>query len=1317
MTRSKSLTLSRNNTRKEKRTTLSRIKSFIRWCFVLLFLAVLVAICVVYRRGADQLRDVASVYLQAQFPSVKTSFDSIALDATRGLRISGVKWSQKGASSEDSKVLLSAEELYVDCPVELHSLLTNAVQPRKIVVRRPCFYASSDYQKTKQEIGLLSPKVSNSSSCEIEIIDATLALCDPNGQVDKKIAGIRLQLLPDVSNAQSPQTDEPKVSTPEAPPVPPQEEERLVKTDASRSFEPRVRIGRAKTRTAEYTAYNSQVQIRPINAEEPKCQADVPSESSESHALDAASWTIEIEISNPYVESLRLSGRVDSQKWSVAGGVCKLDLSAIHDLLDELITLPSSFCNSVQGKTSFDVEASGDFKEQTPTFRIEGTVLNCSVTTPSLKYPLTEIESRYLATNNTIVVDKFAAHCGTTSIVGAYRQKGPLLSPETSTLKTRLDYFPLDDVLLNNLIKDAVQSGAFSKEQALLLTNFLEDYQFKATTNVEAIVEKKPQTNNEWKPTKIEISGQNVEFVYKDFPYRLDQLTGKIAIDAEETMTLELHSDANAPEIDITGRFFNVLSKPRGQVDVVANDRAIDAKLLAALPEFSRPTLQELHPSGRMDSRLRIVYDPLKSPEAPFHIETALDVRDGYVRYDLFPMPISSITGKIYMRDGAWVFNDLAGKIGAGAIVASGSLVDGKQLDEFTKEFRQIHLTAENEGGGVEFADEPLDASHYLSPAPLSTFASIPTPSNGPLAPESWRFRLTADVNAFPLGEELRNALVKYERKEDFEKLNLEGKGNGQIRVSYRTDLEKVAVEFDMKPIPGTTSLRPEKFPCELHNVDGRFVYREGTFKAEGFRAQNGRTSISADVVSKTIPDRGWTVDVANLRIDQLQIDRDLQSATPNQGLALLAFLNLTGSFNVDGAIRVSKGVGQQAKANAGWDLRIVAQQNSARPGVQLDAICGSVKLVGSAVEDGQALVYGAVNLDSLYYDDLQLTEVNGPFYYNGSDLFWGREAPTIRRTSLYQDPFLRSRIDLDPAFQTPLSPQGQNASVRIRRAPVNVARSKTNVRGQVQNEAPGFEAPEPAQDQPASLNVTADGRTPLQARLFDGIVVSDGVFNGGPTPTYRFSAALNNGNLEDVSRYFAPGSKPLKGKVDVHTSLQGEGRSVASLKGEGNMDVKEAELYELPQIVKIFQILSVQDPDQTAFDSANMKFQVLGDRLKVSDLLLKGDALTLFGEGWITLRGQEKLVDLTLNSRLGNASTKIPIVSDVLGEVGDQLTQIRVEGNLKTPIVHQEAAPGVKKAIWNVFPEREPEAVDKTPVERSRPIRDAWKKLTGKKE
>ncbi|MBP5620399.1 MAG: AsmA-like C-terminal domain-containing protein, partial [Thermoguttaceae bacterium] len=796
-------------------------------------------------------------------------------------------------------------------------------------------------------------------------------------------------------------------------------------------------------------------------------------------------------------------------------------------------------------------------------------------------------------------------------------------------------------------------------------------------------------------------------------------------------LTIALRSNEGTAPLAINGLFVDALSHPRGQVDVVAKNRSIDAKLLAATPPSCRPTLTQLHPSGEFDANLRMTFDPLKFPQKPFRIETRLDVRDGSVQYDYFPLPISSIAGTLYMRDGAWIFNGLSGKSGAANLAASGSIASGALIEEITAEvaasfsnrnkeesaaYDDVPYRLNASGGGAVFSDDAVPNS----PAPVDLFAALPVPVNAPLKKDAQRFQLTTNVENFPLGEELRAALVKYDKKEEFEKLNLNGKANGQIRVAYRTDSPKLALEFEMRPTQGSTSARPEGFPYEFRDVEGLFVYREGTFIVEGLRARNGRTTLSANVSSQTIPDRGWVLDLTNLRVDQIQIDRDLQSAAPNQALSFLSFLNLSGCFNVDGTMRVVKGGGAQSKPQALWNLRLVAQQNSARPGVKLDAVCGTVKLIGSARENESPIFLGEFNLDSLYCEDLQISNLNGPFYFNGSDLFWGKEAPTVQRTQLYQDAFLRTLIDADPVFQSAkLTSFSGNA---WRKTGENLQRNEQTLsRAQVQNqnEAPGFNVQDAQVSTGASLTALSasnDGRRTLQARIFGGYFACDGVFNMQETPTYRLNVSLHEGTLDDATRYFAPGTKPLKGRISARASLTGEGATLATLKGEGDIDVQDAELYELPQIVKIFQILSVKAPEQAAFHSMTVKYDVLGDRLKLSNVLLRGDALTLFGEGWLTIKGQEKLIDLTLNSRLGNPSTQIPVVSDLIGEVGDQITQIRVEGNVNSPVIHQEAAPGVKKAWWNVFPEREPEPTDKAPVERARPIRDAWKKVTGTK-
>ena len=55
---------------------------------------------------------------------------------------------------------------------------------------------------------------------------------------------------------------------------------------------------------------------------------------------------------------------------------------------------------------------------------------------------------------------------------------------------------------------------------------------------------------------------------------------------------------------------------------------------------------------------------------------------------------------------------------------------------------------------------------------------------------------------------------------------------------------------------------------------------------------------------------------------------------------------------------------------------------------------------------------------------------------------------------------------------------------------------------------------------------------------------------------------------------------------------------------------------------------------------------------------------------------GNQQLLDLTMNSRLGNKKNRIPVVSDLIGGAGDQIAQVRIEGPLHDPSVWQERFP-----------------------------------------
>ncbi len=1315
------------------------VKIVFRWCVFLVFLAAAVVAGIAYRRADAEIRRVVQTELQRKFPELNVSFESVRFDSTRGVRILSVVWRRPDAPP-DAPPLLEAEEIYVELPLDWNAVKSGNLAPRRIAITRPQMRSGVASAVFLDDLRRLKPTPSE-KPCPVEAFDGAIFFDDPdrsNGTTT--LAGLRLHLTPTPRSALAGES--------------PFSPEKLL--DDERLFD---------------AGPNVSISADNANNENNK---NVSNSADAANADETTVWALTLSASNPYVQELNVRGCVDGRRWAFRGAARQLDVAPVLQRLDAEKQGKLGSLRNARGQTSFDFEVADD-----PTvpdgvrFRVDGELSGGAVASPLLKFPLSDLEIRYSATQDSLSVERFAARSGATTLAASYRQVGPISAPNEGALRLRLNDYPLDDAHLKRL---AIENGAQANVESTKLrklVDFLNDYQFSATTNVDLTVEKSAQTNGGWRPTNLVISGSGLDLVCLAFPYRLEQLSGRVALDAAGALTIALRSEFNERSLKIDGRFDDALGTPSGSVEIEGLGYPIDARLLSALPASSRAELARLRPSGAFDANVKIDYAPNRAER--LQVKTTIGVRDAAIQYDLFPLPISSIGGLIQMEKGAWVFSNLSGKSGAARLRASGSFVSGAALagandandanDAVSPNSvkRSVYASAairpvsatvptsvENAPRGADFAD-------FVPQAPPALVDSIPTPPGAPLPPDAWRFELTTDVEDFPLGEELSSALVRYDGRESFEKLGLSGKANGQIRVAYRSDQRKLDVEFDAEPVAGAASLKPASLPYELGDLQGRAFYRAGEFRVDGFRARSGRTTYSANLLGRFAPNAGWTFDVSALRVEQLQLDRDLLSAAPSAAIAFVDYFQPNGFFNVDGAIRLERGAAANSRLQAAWDLRFVAQQNSFRPnGVELNNVCGRVKTRGFAVEGGSVAVGGEFDLDSFCWGDLLVSRTIGPFYFDGTDVFWGRDAPPVRRSALYQHPFLRERIDADPLYRAvgvaarPSLYRGQAPN-----APSLSALSSPSAASVADDAPPGFapdaststptqpSAPRPRiaaptappgllsnsganaatlgsgdaasfpGSQPVATVSAADERRPILARVCDGQATTDGVFYRRQVPTYKVVFNVKNARLADVTREFAPGSKPIQGRVAAYATLRGEGLNVATLKGEGGFSLQEAELYESPQIVKILQILSVREPDQTAFDSAFVDFEVIGERLQLKRVLLEGNALTLFGDGWLTVRDKEKLIDLTLNARLGSASDQIPLVSDFLGGVGDQLAQIRVEGALSSPIVRQERFSGVKKAWWNVFPEQEPTPTDAVPTERPKPLRDAFKRLT----
>jgi hypothetical protein len=200
-----------------------------------------------------------------------------------------------------------------------------------------------------------------------------------------------------------------------------------------------------------------------------------------------------------------------------------------------------------------------------------------------------------------------------------------------------------------------------------------------------------------------------------------------------------------------------------------------------------------------------------------------------------------------------------------------------------------------------------------------------------------------------------------------------------------------------------------------------------------------------------------------------------------------------------------------------------------------------------------------------------------------------------------------------------------------------------------------------------------------LTGKLFGGTVVSDGWAVFGLKPGYSLEANLVRADLARWAQEAMPGRQQLSGEIFANVQLRGRSFSVNDLAGRGNIQLRNADIYELPLMVSLLKVLSVRPPDTTAFTKSDIEFRIEAEHVYVEDIEFAGDAISLVGSGEI---GFNKQLRLTFHPIVGRNEGRMPLLRDVLGGASQQILLIHAEGTVDQPSLRREAFPGVSQAL-----------------------------------
>ncbi|MDA1017562.1 MAG: hypothetical protein O3A00_24275 [Planctomycetota bacterium] len=200
-----------------------------------------------------------------------------------------------------------------------------------------------------------------------------------------------------------------------------------------------------------------------------------------------------------------------------------------------------------------------------------------------------------------------------------------------------------------------------------------------------------------------------------------------------------------------------------------------------------------------------------------------------------------------------------------------------------------------------------------------------------------------------------------------------------------------------------------------------------------------------------------------------------------------------------------------------------------------------------------------------------------------------------------------------------------------------------------------------------------------VTAKAIDGTMTFDAICILESEPKYRIVSTIQDASLEEYARLYLPGESLLRGKIRGWIDLTGTGASPQDLSGRGRLEIKPAQIYELPVIGQVLKVLSFTTPDKTAFDHVLVDFNVERQTFWFNTIDLVGNAISLRGKGWARF---DKKLHLDFYSMLSRNGRAVPFFGALVGEATKGWVGVEVRGTVNASRADVKAIPQLDDAL-----------------------------------
>ncbi len=798
------------------------------------------------------------------------------------------------------------------------------------------------------------------------------------------------------------------------------------------------------------------------------------------------------------------------------------------------------------------------------------------------------------------------------------------------------------------------------------LRKMVEKYDIRGPVDLSLRMRKKAEAGADVEIVSGTLAARGASASYSRFPYRVSHLSGAVHFHPDGRIQLDrIAGDHGQGRVEVSGWIDGWSGDAACVLDITGTNILLDDDLLNGLSERNQELCRLFNLQARMNLGVRLQRAAAEKEDDEQPWQTAIDVHflDGSVNFVSFPYALNHLTGRMRVEEGWFEIEQLTARHGAAMVRARGTArrIAGQPTE------LDLHLEAKN----VALDTAIVDA---LPPAARQMYA---------------RFQPSGSIDV-----------------------------HGRVF----TDPQDTAVQYDLALDLNEVEWGLPDGPARLGRTKGKLRILPDRMVIESVTGRFGDADLSF---------AGWLnlrdpLFSLNVHSDWLPLDRLLYDTLPAGVRPVWDMFEPSGAIALD--LRCARGAtATQPAGESPLDYEAIIQPRDARAtyrGFPLPLTKMNGRLTvrpGQVVLDPLDARHGDCPLHLVGRIEWSAERTGVELSLQAKGLTFDeslRQAVPWRIRRMWNDLRPRGSVDLDlDRLSISLRP-GQPAelfwggSIALRDCALNLGPELTDIHGWLSGQIGWGARPEMAVDLALS-RMRVDGRelTNASARIereagspflrvqqivgqfYDGTLLGQAEVDfSADVPKYGLSLSCRDISLQKfLNARPAENEKAIEieGRVEGTLSLTGRLGNPRGRRGGGSIFIGEAQMFKVPLMLTILQVIHLAVDDDNAFHDATAKFMVDGDELIIEEIDLRGKSFSMIGAGRVRISTLALNLTLLVGSPL--ELPRLAVLSELVEGIARELVEVHVNGTLDQPVFRTEIIRGVKQALETLLNARRP--------------------------